>query len=125
MPTTVNDAIKDADSLDGLANKVATFLAFCKERAAGGLTVAEFGELLLAFLRVCISAADTFPMEGSERKTWVLHAVGVLFDEIADALVPVYLRPFWPLCRSCARSLVLKLASGAIEALLPLIRGDK
>lgn len=124
MPS-VDDAVNEADSIDGMANKVASFLAFCRQRAENGITVSEFGELLIAFLRVCVSAADSFPIPGEDRKKWVLHAVGVLFDELADGLVPIYLKPFWLLSRGAVKNLLLLAVSGAIEAMIPMIRGAK
>lgn len=113
-------AAKDAM---GLANKVRVFLSQTREVAADGITVAEFGELFFALLRVLVAAADSVPAEGPQRKEWVLHAIGVFFDEVADYMVPTVAKPFWFMFRPGFRSLALSLASGAIESLLPLIRG--
>lgn len=106
----VPDAIKD-------------FLANAKRLSADGLTVAEFGELLMSLLKLAVKLADEFQASGPQKKEWVLSIVGVLFDEVADGLVPIYLKPFWLMFRPGFRSLVLSLASGAIESILPLVRG--
>lgn len=121
MPISVAPVMA-ADEAMGLANKVRVFLAHAKELGKDGITVAEFGELLFALLRVLVSAADTVPADGPQRKQWVLHAIGAFFDDISDLVVPVYAKPFWILFKPGVRSLVLSLASGAIESILPLIR---
>ena len=51
--------------------------------------------------------------------------VGVFFDEVADGLAPIYAKPVWFLLRPAVRSLVLSLAAGAIESILPLVRGTE
>ncbi|MFM7289617.1 MAG: hypothetical protein ACKO6B_00100 [Planctomycetia bacterium] len=111
-----------ANDLPVLADKIRAFIATAKEKAAGGITVAEFGELTVALLRVVISAADSLPDDGEQKKAWVLAAVGMLFDAVADKCVPLVAWPVWILVRGSVRSLVLMAASGAIESLLPLIR---
>lgn len=105
-------------------DELRNFISNAKKLAANGLTVAEFGELLVELLRLAVKIADGYQNSGAEKKAWVLSLVGVLFDEIADRLVPFYLLPFWAMFRSGVRSLVLHLAAGAIEAILPLVRGE-
>jgi hypothetical protein len=112
-----------ADEVPGLADKIRAFVALARQRAQGGLTLQEFGELLLALLKVTIAAADSVPVSGAARKQWVLDAVGILFDELADYMIPTIAKPFWILFRSGVRALLLKVADGMIESLLPLIRG--
>lgn len=112
MPSTLPDEIKK-------------FLDSAKSLSAGGLTVAEFGELLISLLRLAVGIADTFPAEGEKKKEWVLALVGILFDSVADRMVPIYLLPFWAMFRSGIRSLLLHLASGAVESILPLVRDAK
>jgi hypothetical protein len=48
--------------------------------------------------------------------------VGDLFDAVADRAVPIVALPLWVVARPAVRSLVLALASGAIEQLLWLVR---
>jgi hypothetical protein len=52
----------------------------------------------------------------------VLEAVASLFDALADKAVPVSAWPLWMLARPAVRSLVIALASGAVEQILPLVR---
>jgi hypothetical protein len=102
--------------------KVRAFLAIAKVKARDGISVAEFGELLVALMRVVIAAVDAFPIDGSRKKETVLAAVEALFDAVADKCIPTAAWPFWLLLRPAARQLVLMLASGAVESLLPLVR---
>jgi hypothetical protein len=114
-----------ADEVLDLASKVRSYIAHAKQVAADGLTVAEFGELLFRLMSITVEVADGIPVSGEERKKWVLSAVGALFDELADYVVPLPIKPLWLLFKPGFRALVLKLASGAIEAVLPLIRGGQ
>lgn len=111
-----------ASGLPDVAAKVRAFIATAKSAAAGGLTVAEFGELTVALLRVAMAAVDSLPDDGAAKKAWVLEAVGLLFDEVADKCVPTLAYPVWLVVRPAVRSLVLMAASGAIESMLPLVR---
>jgi len=103
--------------------KLRDFISHAVEVSKDGLTVAEFGELLFALVRIAVAAADSFPVDGAAKKQWVLSGVEVLFDEVADLMVPVYAKPIWILVRPGVRSLVLGIAAGAIEAILPVLRG--
>jgi hypothetical protein len=105
-----------------VAQKIKAFVAQARDAAADGLSLAEFGELTTALMRVAIAAADSVPIDGPERKAWVLSAVGLLFDELADRMIPTIAWPMWVILRPAARSLLLHVASGAIESLLPLVR---
>lgn len=95
------------------------FIALAKARAVDGYTWTEFGETLIDFLRLVVHLYDgVISMTGAQKKEAVLEGVGRLFD----ALVP-FLLPWWAVLASPAiRSLVIALASGAIEQLLPLVR---
>ena len=108
--------------LASLADKARAYVATAKSVAAGGITVAEFAELAVGLLRIAVAAADAIPVAGAERKTFVINAVGLLFDEVADKCIPVMAWPIWLIVRPAVRSLVLLAASGAIESLLPLVR---
>ncbi len=61
-------------------------------------------------------------LTGEQKKALALEAVGDLFDAVADRAVPPIAWPVWIVARPAVRSLVLALASGAIEQLLPLVR---
>jgi len=111
-----------ASTLPSLAEKVRAFVAAAKTAATGGLSISEFAELAVALLRIAVAAADAIPVDGADRKIFVLNAVGLLFDEVADRCIPTLAWPVWLIVRPAARQLLLLIASGAIESLLPLIR---
>lgn len=114
--------ISAASDLPSLAEKVRAFIAVAQSAASGGITLAEFGELLIALLKIAIDAADSIPVDGGERKAFVVTAVGLLFDNIADKAIPALAWPFWLILKPAARQLLLLIVSGAIESLLPLVR---
>lgn len=101
---------------------MSAFLAIARIKAYGGITVAEFGELLVAAMRMAVAAVDALPADGAAKKQMVIAAVGVVFDSLADYMVPALAYPFWVVARPAVRSLVLMFAAGAIESLLPLVR---
>jgi hypothetical protein len=108
--------------LPKVSDKIQAFVAKARERAADGLTVSEFAELTVALLRVVMAAVDSLPDDGEQKKKWVLDAVAMLFDALADKAVPTMAWPIWLVVRGSVRSLVLMAAAGAIESMLPLIR---
>lgn len=119
ISTAATTAANDAA---GFADKVRAFLVVARVKASDGLTVAEFGELLIALLRVAIDAADLMAQPGPERKEFVLAAVAHLFDSVADYAVPTLAWPIWIAARPIVRALLLSAVSGAIETLLPIVR---
>jgi hypothetical protein len=108
--------------LFSLAEKVRAFVATAKSAAAGGVTISEFAELTVSLLKIAMAAADAIPVDGADRKVFVLNAVGLLFDSVADKAIPPLAWPVWLIVRPAARQLLLLVASGAIESLLPLVR---
>jgi hypothetical protein len=113
-----------AENLDGgLLAKIKAFVETAKSAAADGLTWAEFGDLMLALLRLVIAGLDVANvLTGAAKKDLALMAVASLFDAVADKAVPTVLWPVWMLARPAVRALVLALASGAVEQVLPLVR---
>jgi hypothetical protein len=113
-----------AGNLDaGLLSKIHAFVETAKSAAAGGLTWAEFGDLMLALLRLVIAGLDAVgTMTGAEKKALAMEAVSSLFDAVADKAVPTVAYPIWMIARPAVRALVLALASGAVEQVLPLVR---
>lgn len=105
-----------------IATAVTAYIETAKSAAADGLTWNEFGELLVSLLRLAVRLADLLQLSGAEKKALVLEAVSALFDAVADKCVPVYLWPIWLAARGPVRALVLALASGAVESILPLVR---
>ena len=121
--TTTAAATAAAGQESGFLDKVYVFIKTAKARAADGLTWAEFGELLVALLRVAITALDEVAgMTGPQKKQVAIDAAAMLFDALADRAVPLAALPIWILVRPAIRSLVLALAAGAVEPLLQLVR---
>lgn len=115
--------ITEAVGQAGLLDKITTYIAAAKVAAADGLTWQEFGELLLALLRIVVAALDSVAtLSGAEKKAMAIDAVARLFDAVADYAVPVAAYPLWLVARPAVRSLVLALAGGVLEQLLPLVR---
>lgn len=108
--------------LESLGAKVKAFLTIAGLKSQGGLTVSEFGELFLALMRLAIETADTLDTAGPLKKEMVLDALGELFDELADKVVPLYLWPIWVIAKPAVRAALLAAASGGIEIMLQLVR---
>jgi hypothetical protein len=115
--------IAAAQSATSVLARFDAFIGAAKSASAGGITWSEFGELLLALIRMGVDTLDVFKaIPGSEKKQMVLEAIGRLFDGVAVMATPLAVYPLWFLARPAIRSLVLALASGAIEQVLPLVR---
>ena len=115
--------IAAASPFQSIAQKVSAYLDAAQSAAADGLTWREFGELLLGILRISIETLDaTSTLSGPEKKDLVLEAAAALFDQLADRCVPLTAWPVWILVRPAIRSLVLAIAAGAVEQILPLVR---
>jgi hypothetical protein len=112
-----------AQWFDDIANQVKAFIQSAVRASANGITWSEFGELFLALMRLAIRTLDGMDsLTGADKKEIVLHAVGVLFDQVAHKAVPAVLWPLWLVSRGAIRSLILALAGGAVEILLPMVR---
>ena len=108
---------------DQLQSAVLTFIASARLKAAGGLTVAEFGSLVVEVIRLAVAGLDTITtLDGPGKKAWSLACVGTLFDAVADSCVPFVARPVWWIVRPTVRTLVLSAAGGALEQILTLTR---
>lgn len=108
-----------------LRDQVSAFLATARVAAVGGLTWQEFGELLLALLHLTTTTLDGMSgLTGQEKKELAIEAVAALFDSVADKAVPLAAWPLWVLVKPAIRSLVLAIAAGALEQLLPLVRAS-
>lgn len=111
-----------AEPMLTLGEKVRAFIAVAAIKAKDGLTVAEFGELFVALMRLSIQAVDALDAAGPQKKELVLSALDELFEALADKAVPAYAYPFWVLLRPVAKSAVMAAASGAVEVILSLVR---
>ena len=106
-----------------IADKVKAFLVTARVSARDGLTWMEFGDLVAALVRLSVETLDTTKgLAGEEKRAIVLEAVGVLFDSLAVLCVPYATYPFWFIVRPAARALVVAIAAGTIETILPLLR---
>lgn len=117
--------VEAAAGPSGIASKIKSFIESSTVAAADGLTVAEFTQLTLALLRIAVEAADSIPSDGPAKKVWVVDAVGMLFDAVADKMIPAVAWPVWFVIRASVRGIVLAAAGGAVEILLPMIRSKK
>jgi hypothetical protein len=108
---------------DQLQSAVLALIAGARLKAAGGLTVAEFGSLVVEVIRLAVAGLDTMDRwTGAEKKSWALACVGTLFDSVADACIPFAARPIWWIVRPAVRVLVLSASGGALEQILVLTR---
>jgi hypothetical protein len=106
-----------------LQSAVIGFIASARLKAAGGLTVAEFGSLVVEVIRLAVAGLDTIDtLDGQGKKAWALACVGNLFDAVADSCVPTLAWPVWFILRPAVRTLVLSAAGGALEQILVLTR---
>lgn len=108
---------------DQLQSAVVGFIAGARAKAAGGLTVAEFGSLVVELIRLAVAGLDTInTLDGAAKKAWAIACVASLFDAVADACVPFAAKPIWWIVRPAVRTLVLSAAGGALEQILALTR---
>lgn len=96
-----------------------------RAKAANGFTISEFSEIMFEVLRLTISAVDSLPVDGAERKVLVLDYISEVFDEFADRVIPLWLFPIWILIQPAIKNLTLAISSGVIEKLLPVVRNQK
>jgi hypothetical protein len=109
----------------GLDAKVMSFLSDARRTAADGLTWQEFGELMVALLRLAVETLDRVKsLSGPEKKAIAVAAVAALFDTTASRCVPLVAYPAWAILRPALRAFVLALASGAVESMLPMVRSS-
>lgn len=119
MPTNPPAPLSPADQLQA---DVSRFIANAVAKSRDGLTVAEFGELVVELLRLAVTGLDSLPTDGAAKKAWALGVVAVLFDSVAGYAVPLWLQPVWLIAKPAIRVLVLAAAGGALEQILRLTR---
>jgi len=111
-----------ASEQSSLYGKVVAYTEQIKRQINDGLTVSELTELVVAGMRLTISAVDELELAGSMKKQIVADCAAQIFTEFSDLIVPAPLRPLWWLVKPALRSLVHTAAAGAVEAILPLVR---
>lgn len=116
-------AVAATENVDGVLNKAHAFIVTAQSAAADGLTWHEFGELFMAMLRLIVSQIDAVStLTGPEKKSLAVVSVQHLFDGVADLAVPRLAYPFWVIARPTVRAVILAIAGGVVEQLLPLVR---
>lgn len=120
----ISDAPTAAGSqFDNISESVRAYITTAKVAAKDGLSWSEFGELLVGLLRLAVQTLDRVAtLTGPQKKELAIAAAAALFDTLADKCVPLVAWPAYVVARPAIRALVLALASGAIEILLPLTR---
>ncbi len=103
-------------------SRLGKFMQEVNERAKDGISLQDFSAIFFGGLRLAVAAVDAIPIEGVERKRMVMHFAGTLFDKYADKMIPIYVYPFWFVVKPAAKMLLMSLAAGAVEAILPLVR---
>lgn len=112
-----------SQNLHAIVTQLSAFLSSARTQAASGMTWQRFGELLVQLLHQAVTSLDAISgLTGPEKKALVLTAVASLFDSVADRCVPLTLYPFWSVIRPATRTLVLAIASGAVESMIPITR---
>jgi len=97
-----------------------------KEAAADGLTLAETGRFLALLARHSVTLAEMYETTGVAKKAFVMERIGEVIEVIVPALpLPVWLRPFAPLVRRVASSILLSIADGMVEASVSWLRRDQ
>lgn len=99
-------------------------LASFQAKAAGGVTWAEFLQMLHEFTAAAMAAAQQLAQAGPTKKQLVLDAVGKLFDMVAPAIKLPFL-PWWlnyirPIVRPYLRQAVMQAADGILEGIFKL-----
>jgi len=104
------------------SSRLGMFINEVNERASDGLSLQDFSAIFFGSLRLAIAAVDSIPVDGVERKKMVMEFAGTIFNKYADRIIPLYLYPAWLLVKPAVRLLLMSIAAGAIEAILPLVR---
>lgn len=112
-------AIAAADA-GTLQKQIDAFIAQVRMLADQGLTLAEMGQIFLAFIRLLVYGVEAEEeMSGDEKKQLVLDWVGYLFDLLAPLIpLPWFLAPLSRFVQGRLRGIVLSVADGVIEAIV-------
>ena len=108
---------------DEFFSTIAGFIQDVRDKSADGLTIAEAAGLLNEFLSKSIHLADILGNPGNDKKTLVLQALGTAFDYVWPAIpLPMLLSPFRVFLTPAARTIVLAIGSGMIDAMVARMR---
>lgn len=126
--------IGDTATLNDAVASINQWVASVRLAAAGGITVAELGSLLVQTLQLAIRVANLIPNDSDQRRELAVEAVAKIFDAVADRCVPMLLLPVWWIVRPAVRAAILASVagigtdgarSGALEVLLRSGPGPK
>lgn len=111
------------DQILAASSRITALLVSFRAKATSGITWVVFGQMFHDLLYVAVTSLDSVQtLSGAEKKAVVLTAVGSMFDSVADRCVGVAAWPAWVIIRPAARNIVLALASGIVESLIPKTR---
>ncbi len=122
MTSISEEPIKIAKDTEGLQQRVHVYINEFRTRVGDGLTLSELCEITLGGMRLAIAFADELDVGHEEKKNIVSKLAVSLFDEFGYLVLPLPLKPLWWIIKPTLRSLVMALAGGAVETLLPLVR---
>lgn len=100
------------------ADRIAAFIADVKDKGADGYTLRELGDLLLDFVDLAVDEARALQVPGTQKKAYVMAAVGTLYDTVAPFIPLGPLALLRPFIRPIARQTVLVIADRLIERVL-------
>jgi hypothetical protein len=104
-------------------DQISKFINDVRTRASDGISISDLTQDVMGGMRLAIQLLDAVSaMTGEEKKNEVLKLVAYLFDTYSDACVPLLARPIWWITKPAVRALILSIASGAVESMLPLVR---
>jgi hypothetical protein len=94
-----------------------------RTRAADGITLSDLTKDCVDGMKLAMLMLDNVnTMTGPEKLAEVLKVVAYMFDQYADVVVPLPLKPLWWCVRPTARTIVLAMASGVVTSILPDVR---
>lgn len=120
---TLIDAAKSAATGPKvLSEKIMLFVQTAKGLAVDGLTLTEFWQLLFEALKIAVQFLESVPADGAQKKQWAMEAAALVYDELIDKVIPVWVWPMWMMIKPAARPLAMAAASALVEFVLPLLR---
>ena len=99
-------------TLNEVVASINQWVASVRLAAVGGITVAEFGAVLVQTLQLAIRTANMIPNDSDQRRALAVEAVAKVFDAVADRCVPVVLLPVWWIVRPAVRAAILAAVAG-------------
>lgn len=120
--TIIEAAKSAAGGPKALSEKIMLYVQTAKSLAVDGLTLPEFWQLLFEAMKIAVEFLESVPADGPQKKQWAMEAAALVYDELIDKVIPVWVWPFWMMTKPVARPLAMAAASALVEFLLPLLR---